>query len=386
MALTTSERITKANVFLMGHKPTLAYSGILLVGETYINRDIPTAATDGRDTIYNPDFVESLTDQQLRGLILHEAGHKMYQHLFLWQTLYKEDADLANKACDFVINLGIYDLDPAGKNIALPPNPCLDEKYRDMDTKQVFDLLKQNQQNGGSGGVGQPIDEHQWEEAQSLSKEDQMAITKEIDAAIRAGAFLAGKQGGNISREFIHLMEPQVDWAEQLRNYMLTACTGKGNSTWAKPNRRWLQQGIYMPSQISESMGSMIMGIDTSGSISQTDLTRALTELVAICENVTPERVDLLYWDTQVARHETYFEGDYSSIVSSTKPKGGGGSDSSLVFAYIEKELRTPPVVCVMITDGYINYPNNSPSYPVLWVLVANKNGVPPFGSVIHLP
>jgi len=385
MTLSAADRITKSNVWLMGHKPTLAYSGILLVGESHISTDVPTAATNGRDVTYNPDFVESLTDQQLRGLVLHEAGHKMYMHLFLWQSLFKENAELANRATDFVINLGIYDLDPRGKDIALPPDPCLDEKYRGMDSKQIFDLLKQDQQNGGSEGKGQPLDTHQWGDAQELSKEDQQALSKEIDAAIRAGAFLAGKQGGDVSRDFVNLMEPQVDWAEQLRDYLSSVCTGKGNSTWAKPNRRWLYQDIYMPSQVSESIGGIVVGIDTSGSIDQEALTKALTELVGICENVTPERVDLLYWDTRVAGHETYFEGDYASIIQSTKPKGGGGSNSSPVFTYLSEKMQPLPVVCIMITDGYIDYPSAIPPYPVLWVVVGNKYCTLPFGSVIHL-
>ena len=378
MALSASDRITKANIFLMGHPPTLHFSGLLMVGDTRISDEVPTAATNGRDCTYNPEFVESLTDPELRGLILHESLHKAYQHLFLWQSLYKEDAQRANRACDFVINLEITDLDSRGTHIALPPNPCLDERYRGMDSKQVFDLLKEE------GGNGKPLDEHQWEDAQGLPEEERQAIAKEIDAAIRQGALLAGKQGGNVPRSFADLQKPKVDWREQLRDYISSICAGKGDSTWAKPNRRWLHEGLYMPSQISESIGGIVVGIDTSGSIDQSALTSAVSELVGICEAVTPERVDLLYWDADVAAHETYFEGDYGHIAQSTKPKGGGGTEVACVVKYI-KEHILKPVVCILITDMYTSFPGETPPYPVLWVDTEAGNITPPFGSIIRV-
>ena len=92
------DRILKAHIALMQDKRTLAYSGIIMVGKTAIRGDIDTAATNGRDVFYGREFVDSLTDQELRGLVLHEAKHKLYQHLFIWQKLFEEDA-----VCDSVL-------------------------------------------------------------------------------------------------------------------------------------------------------------------------------------------------------------------------------------------------------------------------------------------
>ena len=81
--------------------------------------------------------------------------HKIYRHLTTWKKLYDEDKYLANCACDFVINLELFDMDKEGRYIARPvkngkPIGLLDEKYRGMNTKQVYDLLKQEQdENGG---------------------------------------------------------------------------------------------------------------------------------------------------------------------------------------------------------------------------------------------
>ena len=380
--LSVEDRITRAHVALMQNKQTMLYSGLLMVGKVEVKDDCPTASTNGRDVIYGRGFVQSLTDPELRGLILHETMHKMYQHLFTWKSLHKEDAQLANRACDYVINLEIDDLSKQGELVKLPKEGLLDEKYRGLDSGEVFALLKQDQESGKGEG-GDSLDEHDWEGAEELSQEDKEQLAKDIDGAIRTGALLASKQGGDMSRSFEQLMQSQVDWKEQLRDFVSTVCAGKGDSTWAKPNRRWLQLGMYMPSQISESVGRIVVGVDTSGSISQEAITKALSEVGAICDNVLPEKIDLLYWDTDVASHEIYTEDNYSGLVSSTKPKGGGGTDVVCVFNYIEKHKLAPQCV-IIITDGYTPYPATS-SYPTIWVMTEDKYCQPPFGSIIKI-
>jgi predicted metal-dependent peptidase len=140
---------------------------------------------------------------------------------------------------------------------------------------------------------------------------------------------------------------------------------------------------MYMPSQISETVGRIVVGVDTSGSISQETITKALSEVVSICDNVTPEKVDLLYWDTDVASHEIYTEDNYSGLVTSTKPKGGGGTDVSCVYKYIEANKIDPQCV-IVITDGYTPYPATS-AYPTIWVMTEDGYYQPPFGSVIKI-
>ena len=381
--LSAEDRITKAHIALMQDKRTLAYSGLLMVGSTEVSNTCPTAATNGRDVTYGRAFVESLTDGELRFLVLHETKHKLYQHLFVWRKLYEEDAQLANQACDYVINLEIKDLNKWGDFLVMPEGGLCDEEYRGLDSGEVFARLKEDKENG-KDGKGEPMDGHEWEEAKALGELEKDQLAKDISAAVRTGALLAGKQGGEVDRSFDAMMQSKVDWAEQLREFVSSVCVGKGDSTWAKPNRRWLQHDMYLPSQISESIGSICVAIDTSGSISGEDITKALSELVSICDNTTPEKIDLLYWDTAVAAHEQYREDNYSGLVTSTKPKGGGGSSSVCVFDYVVKHKLEPQCI-ILITDGYVEYPQTTPSCPVIWVMVNNKHTVPPFGSVIRV-
>ena len=362
----------------------MAYAGLIMIGNTSVSDDCPTARTNGKDKIYGRAYVDSLMDAELRFLIMHEVKHCLYQHLFIWKKLFEEDADLANRAADYVVNLELKDLDPYNGFLLMPKGGLCDEMYRGLDSGQVFARLKQDKKDGKGNGAGKPLDDHDYKGAQALSEAEKAELSKEIDSAVRTGALLAGKNGGEVDRGFEAVMQAQVNWAEQLREFVSSVCVGKGDSTWAKPSRRWLQHDIYMPSQISESIGSICVGIDTSGSIGSTEIAKALSELVSICDNNQPEKVDLLYWDSQVASHEQYREGDYDGLVTSTRVKGGGGTDVACVFDYI-KDNKLDPVVCIVITDGYTPYPTNPPPYPVLWVMVDNKHTQPPFGTTIRI-
>jgi predicted metal-dependent peptidase len=389
MALTAEQRIERCHIELMKHPHFVAYSGILMVGETKVDDNTLTACTNGKDVKFGRGFVGSLNDAELRGVILHESKHKMYRHLLTWKHLHKQDPMRANIACDYVINIEIIDEGKKTDNfVALPEGGLYDEKYRGLNSAEVFALLPtQPPQDGkgegadGSGGKG--FDEHDWEGAQSLNAEEQQALAKEIDQAIRQGAILAGKVGGNVDRSFTDLMSAKVDWKEALREFVSSVSSGKDDSTWRKPNRRWLQHDIYMPSTICESMGRVVVAIDTSGSIWGEVLNRFISEVASVMQNMNPEQVDLLYWDSQVAGHEVYGLNDADRMTSTTKPKGGGGTSPSCITRYMAKH-KIDPVCAIILTDGYVgNDWGGTWSCPTLWTITSNIKS--PIGQTIKI-
>lgn len=388
--LTAEQRIERCHVGLMKHNCFVAYTGLLMIGKVTVKDDCPTAYTNGRDVAYGRGFVDSLEDDaELRGVILHETKHKMYRHLTTWQSLWKQNRQVANMACDYVINLEIKDEEEkSGKYVLLPKCGLYDEKYRGMSSKEVFDQLMLNPpppDGGGQGDGDGGIDEHGWEEAQEMSEEAVKELAKEIDSAIRQGAILAGKVGGNVDRSFTDLMSSEVDWKEALREFVSTVCNGKDDSTWRRPNRRWLQHDIYMPSTVSESMGRLCIAVDTSGSIGGDDINKFLSEVVSVMNNVNPELVDLLYWDGEVAGHEVYGVGEGDKLMASTKPKGGGGTSPSCITRYL-KDKDIKPEACVVLTDGYVGGDwGGDWSCPVLWAIVGGCKAVPEKGSVIYI-
>ena len=104
MALTSEQRVTKAHIAVMRSKEFCMFSGVLSVGKVIYTEDIPTACTNGRDVMYNPKFIDTLNDRELNFVVLHEALHKVFQHMILWKKLWKESPQLANIAADYVVN------------------------------------------------------------------------------------------------------------------------------------------------------------------------------------------------------------------------------------------------------------------------------------------
>jgi predicted metal-dependent peptidase len=395
-------RLQKAKISLMRNEKFALFSGILMVGSTSVSDTVPTACTNGRDEIYGREFIQKLKDAELAFVVMHEGMHKAYRHLTTWKKLHDENRQLANAACDYVINLQLKDIDPEERIIAMPKYRdgehkgkvmgLIDEKYRGLNAKQVFDLLKQ--EHGGKGGGGGDddgggFDEHDWDGAQELSDEDKKKLERDVDQAMRQGLMahqkLAGKGTGGISRELEDLLSPKIDWREVLREFVKATCRAKDTSSWRRPNRRYLSTGTYMPSMIGERVGHLVIAIDTSGSIGEAELAEFLSEVKGIAEEVNPEKVDLLYWDGEVAAHEEYSDVDVANIVSSTKPAGGGGTSPSCVSAYINKNKIEPECI-IVLTDGHVGNDWGSEwNAPLLWVITGGNKVMAAHGKTIHV-
>ena len=148
--MTPKQLIERAHVELMGNEDTVEYSGILMLGTYEVRDDIPTACTDGINCKYGSKFMVGLTDAERRGVILHEKLHMVYQHMFLWKHLREINPKLANMACDYVINIHIVDLDRKTNGfVKLPKGSLFDERFRGMDSQQVFNILQGEQDDEG---------------------------------------------------------------------------------------------------------------------------------------------------------------------------------------------------------------------------------------------
>jgi predicted metal-dependent peptidase len=372
----------------------VALAGVLMLGSKEVRDDVPTAATNGRDEVYGRTFVEQLNDAELRFVVLHECYHKLFRHLTTWKHLWEDDAQLANVACDYVINLMIVDDNKDG--FAVMPKDkqgnvigLIDKKYVGMDSEQVFKLLKKD---GQGQGQGQGFDEHDWEGAAQMTDEEQHQLAEDIDEAVRQGALTAGKLGTGGNRAIDSLLQPEVDWKEVLREFVTTTCVGSDYSTYSRPNRRYASADVYMPSGVSQQVDELVVAIDTSGSIGQPELTKFLSEIQGVVANVNPRAVRVLYWDTKVCADEMYENETstntggmpLSSLISSTKPAGGGGTDVRCVNTYMQDNQITAQAV-IVLTDGYLNGSWGEWSSPVLWCILSHKSAMPTVGEAIHI-
>jgi len=393
--LTAEQRIERCHVQLMKHPSFCLFSGLFMVGKVSVDDKTPTAKTNGLDVIYGRDFVGSLNDKQLGFLILHENMHKAYRHLVVWKTLYKRNRWLANAACDYVINLQLMDYDPHGYDIEFPTDKegnelgLIDEQYRGMDAHQVFLKLLDEHGDVQPPDDGNGLDDHDWEGAEEMTDKEKEEAAKEVEDALRQGQILVGKMKGNVSREVQDLLTPKVDWKEALRDFIKSTTAGKDQTTWRRLHKRYIGMDIVMPSTFDEKVGPITVAIDTSGSIGHEELAQFLSEVKLICEEVRPEKLDILYWDTHVAGHEVYSDAELANVVDVTEAKGGGGTEPACVPEYMRKHNMTPECL-IMLTDGYIGDQTRndwSINSPIMWCIKGNRNfdNASVTGKVVHV-
>jgi predicted metal-dependent peptidase len=384
--MNSSDRIKKAHVAIMQHKKLCVFSGLLACGKVTVTEDIPTACTNGWDVQYNPEFVAELKDPELRFLVLHEALHKAYRHLHVWKSLWDIDPQLANIAADHFNNLSLVDLDAGEGFLAMPkvgvqPDP----QYRGNSVSMIFDKLRQNPPpKDPQGGGGDGMDDHDWKSGNAASLTEQEMQGKEIDRAMRQGEIMRSKMQGKGSKGqsgvFGDLLTPVIDWRKVLRDFITETCAGRDESTWRRPNRRFIGDDVYMPSMMSTTMNELVIGFDTSGScFGGADMARFVSEIKVIIEDVKPSKCRVIYWDTSVRGEQVFEDGQFA--VQNLKPQGGGGTDGSVLFDYLRDKQISPDAI-IQFSDGYVGSWGNS-SWPTLWALTTNISS--PYGTTIHL-
>ena len=415
-------RIKKAHMTMFKHPETALYSGVMLMGESAVVDDCPTAYTDGINKRYGRAFLERILEEpKVRGIVLHENLHVALKQVAFGAGMFRENRKMANLAADFVVNDVIENIKGtvAGTQerlVLLPDGAVYDPMFHNWSMREVFNYLKKHAKpKGGSGGKGNKTpskgepqdsggngepqdfdsvevngktydlsnsDEHDFVDIADLPYEKQKEINDEIDRALREGGILAGRMGGKMPRAITDLLTPKVDWKDALREFISSSVRGKDEYTWRRMNKRHMANDIYLPSMDNETLGEVIVAIDTSGSIGAKQLDEFASELVSICDVATPERVRIIWWDAEVAGTQEFTD-NYADIVSALRPQGGGGTNVSCVSEYINKHKLNADCV-VVFTDGYVE--DNVKwdiSSPTLWMVTASKSFEPPSGRKI---
>lgn len=377
-------KLKKAHIRLMRHPETCLYSGVMLMGESSVVDDCPTAYTDGKNKKYGRKFLEQLSVEETAALALHENLHVLLKHIPRHRDLMKQDARLANMAMDYVVNDIIVNL--KDKTLCkLPEGGLYDPQFHEWSVRQVYDFLKKEQQQGGGGSRSKStLDEHDDQAMQEATPEQLKKLSDEVSQALQEGAMLAGKMGIKLPRVISDAMQPEVDWRDALREFVSSMVRGNDEQTWRRLNRKRLSDDIYMPSTYSERPGEIVIAIDTSGSIGDEILAEFAGEVASICENVTPDMVRVVWWDTKV-HGEQVFQDNYDGIVNMLKPQGGGGTRVACVSEYLIENNYSPDCV-VVFTDGYVESEVKwDTTAPTLWMVTRNKTFTPPTGQMVKV-
>lgn len=325
-----------------------------------IHQQEPTLAVDGKNIWYAPEFIAKLSFEKTKTVIAHEVMHCVMDHIGRRGA---RDPMRWNVACDYAINQILQD---AGFSFDGPGGGLLDPAYKGMSADQIYNLLPHSEGGDGKGNPQPLCNILDGEVKKDPALVDQWQVAT-AQAAMAANQ--AGKLPDSLKRLVDELLNPKTDWRAQLRRFITEKA--KDDYSWTRPNKKMLANGVFLPSLYSERMGEIVVGVDTSGSISQEMLNVFANEIQAIRESVSPERVTVIYCDAQVNEVQQFEREDLLEL----KMVGGGGTAFEPVADYIE-ENDLHPVCVVYLTDGYGNLGFPQPAVPWMWAMTTDVEPV----------
>lgn len=366
---TLKTRLAKAKTSLVLEHP---FVGTIALGMPHTYSDaVPTAATNGKRVLYNPAFVSDLTDEELKFLVAHECMHPMLEHNFRRQS---RDPKKWNMAADYVINQLLVD-EGIGKFIE---GGCLNKALYDAGqgvSEQIYTLLPDQDGDGdgdgpGIGGAGQDLEDG---EGTAQDQAQEAAEWKVKVAQAAQAAKMMGKLSAGMARLVDSILNPTVDWRDVLQKFVVKHKTDE--RSFSRPNRRFMSQGLYMPSRSGERMGPIAFLVDCSGSVDDAQLAQMAAEVRTVHEDLRPEKLHVVYFDAEVTHYDCFLPDDTVSISF----HGGGGTDVRAAFDFLDAEGHAEGLACtIVLTDGYTPYPEGS-STPVIWAMTTDMNA--PFGE-----
>lgn len=333
-----------------------------------IDYNCRTAATNGKEIRYNPYFMDDLTDEERKFVVAHECFHPMLDHNF---RRGERQHKRWNMAGDYVINQLLTD-EGIGK---MPQFGLLDKTIYTNGggtTDGIYNLLPEQDEDGDDpsmddceDGGGSPAEQQQ-----------RQAEWKVRVAQAAQAAKMMGKMSAGLERMVGDVLKPKVDWRDVLRRFV-EKCRNDQRS-FARPNRRFIGQGLYLPSVSGEALGEIAFAIDCSGSIGQEEIDQFAAEIHAVKEEGNPVAIHTIYFDSEVSHYAKFTRDDDLRI----EPHGGGGTAFSPVFEYMQ-EHAIEPIACIFLTDLCCDDFGDAPEYPVLWVSTHADEA--PFGEVVKM-
>ncbi len=240
-----------------------------------------------------------------------------------------------------------------------------------------------NQPSQGQSGKPSPGNVGGIRKAAGPAKAAEAKAKVQTEKALQIANSMRGTLSADTELMIRKGLQPRFDWREVLHRFFREITNS--DYSFATPNKRFAHTGIILPSLRAQSMGRIVLAIDTSGSVSTAEVSAMVAEmqacLEAYAENGLSQPLTVIYCDSEIRAVETLQSGDVA------KPVGGGGTSFIPVFKHVSD--LDGAACLVYLTDGYGDSPAAlepfAPCYPVLWGLIRdNASFAPPFGEVFR--
>jgi predicted metal-dependent peptidase len=358
--------------------------------------EVPIAATDGKALYFNPEKIRELgwTIQEICFVEAHEVSHVFLGDIAMmakWAAAGVVDCgnglilpynhELMNAAQDYRINAMLIEAQ-IGK---MPKEGLYDRNLSEKGFESAVEIYAKlyKKTNGGKDGKpGKGFDKHL-----APSKEHIKAVDSgRMDQVIASAALSSEGQGQGampqaIKRMVGDILEPKISWQDHLKS-TINRAAGDPQYDWRTIDRRLLVRPdpIYFAKQAHTGAGTIVIGIDTSGSISQKQINRFFAEMNGIVTDLNPQQLVVIWCDAAVHRVDELDEPEdlleLHTDIQKTGAGGGGGTDFRPVFKTLE-EMEIHPDMLVYLTDALGTFPATEPdNYPTIWGVIG-KGSVP---------
>ena len=356
---------------------TEPYYGIFASGlQKEVNNSISTAGVSkqgiGVKLSYNEEFFNNLSKEHRYGLIKHELMHIALGHLVIRDKY--SDKRIFNIAADLQINQYIDSKNLPDGGLTLGSFPEL-KLPSFAGTNEYYKILKQANQDGECESLNNILDQmdgksmydHEtWDDFDNLSPTEQKLIQKQIEHQLKETADSISKSCGSIPGELSDIIKriknpepPKFDWKGYLRRVA-------GNSTISytkKMRRKYNKRYVDNPGLKIKYKNHILVGIDTSGSVSQDELKEFYKEIVHM--HKTGHMITVVQCDTKINKIEKFNPRKDWEI------HGRGGTEfQPVIDHYNEKKCYNS---LIYLTDGECYPPDNCPKN-TLWVLSSRSN------------
>jgi len=360
-------RVSKTLIF------TEPFYGIFLIGmQKEFNKNIATAGVGkhgiGMRLVINPDFFAELSEPHQQGLLKHELLHIAFGHLIMADKY--PNKKLFNIAADIEINQYIdRNMLPAGgltldtfKDLRLPKRAGTNEYYKllqqtmDKNGNSSNDALQSilDQMDGES-----QYDHKLWNEVTDLPEAEKKLVQKQYQHQMKTTAEEIQKKHGNIPGELAEIIErlftiepPKFNWKAYLKRFINNASKIYTKKLRRKYNKRYSGN----PGLKIKHRNHVLVGVDTSGSVSSEELVEFMNELYHM--HKTGNQITVAQFDTELTSVEEFNPKKNWNI------KGRGGTCFQAVIDHYN-ENKYSAFIC--LTDGEAYNPNNCPKN-ALWV------------------
>ena len=353
--------LDKAKIALMSKPDSAFFTTVCFSLKHVWDNTIPTAATNGTTIKFNPDFFMDLNVEERVFLLLHESMHVAYLHM---ERVMERNRAKWNVAADHVINLLLID-----RGFKMPKKGSANPDYKDLSTEEVYKLLPEQKESECDldiePGEGDPTELRQ-------SVED-ILVRAEIQSRMQNDK--AGSIPGDIQIFLNGLLKPKLPWNRILQKFLYS--TAKSDYSFRKPNRRHFPE-YYLPSLHSESLVDLAIAVDISGSVSDEQFKRFISEIHSIFKMMKPEKISLIQFDTRIQSIDQIHN---LHELSKVKFIGRGGTEIVPVIDWVNKNK---PQVFLTFTDGEFRFKNAETKVQSIWLIHENPKFEAPFGRVIH--